>query len=121
MSAARDLEHYLSYEVRALTEACTTCGRCVDVCPVAGEAGVANKDAKPIVSSVLDLINTGEALTDSANRWVEHCNGCGACIDECPESVNPRRLLMFAQCAKSATGDGVDQVFRKPEKRRDGG
>ena len=113
MSAARDLEHYLSYEVRALTEACTTCGRCVDVCPVAGEAGVANEDAKPIVSSVLDLINTGEALTDSANRWVEHCNGCGACIDECSESVNPRRLLMFAQCAKSATGDGVDQVFRK--------
>lgn len=113
MAGRADLEHFFTDEVLAIDDACTRCGACVEICPVAGEAGVADLAPGPVVDGVIGLLRNGELADGPSRRWLNHCNSCGACVPACPEGINPRRMLMFAQCADARTGNGVPQVFSK--------
>ncbi|MBT6277523.1 MAG: (Fe-S)-binding protein [Chromatiales bacterium] len=113
MRAQVDFEAYMAREIRDLSSACTSCGRCVEVCPVTKEAGVDPQSGPTIVRDLFNSLERGESLSADSSSWMNHCNGCGECIPACPESINPRRLLMFAQCHDAQDGAGVDQVFRK--------
>jgi heterodisulfide reductase subunit D len=56
-ASARETDFVASLEGRAqeILERCTRCGRCVEVCPTAGPAGVDRSDPAAVVSQVLDL------------------------------------------------------------------
>ena len=87
---------------------CTRCGKCVDVCPMPGPAGINASDPEAIASGVIDIVRTGAGPEISA-RWASVCTGSGHCIPACPEGVNPRFMLALARIALRR-GEGEDAV-----------
>src|SRR3546814_624400 len=88
----------LDERVSEILDACTQCGRCVEVCPMVDPAGLDRADAKSIVGGVLDILRTGEGPAD-AERWATVCSGSGFCIPACDYGVNPRFMLAMARHA----------------------
>ena len=84
-------------------DACTRCGRCVEVCPMVEPAGLDAAQAPGIVSGVLDLL-AGGAGTEDAARWANVCTGSGYCIPACADGVNPRFMLGLARTASRTRG-----------------
>ena len=77
---------------------CTRCGKCVEVCPMPGPAGINASDPEAIASGVIDIVRTGAGPEISA-RWASVCTGSGHCIPACPEGVNPRFMRALARIA----------------------
>jgi heterodisulfide reductase subunit D len=77
---------------------CTSCGKCVEVCPMAAPAGVRISQAKSIADGVLDIIRTGKGPEESA-LWANSCTASGHCIEACQDGVNPRFMLAMARAA----------------------
>ena len=75
---------------------CTTCGRCFEVCPMTGPAGLGGKKAADVVGGVLDIVRGGAGSPD-AERWAKVCSGSGSCIPACPEGINPRFMLALTR------------------------
>ncbi|MCP5149202.1 MAG: (Fe-S)-binding protein [Ectothiorhodospiraceae bacterium] len=113
MHTGPSLQDFLARERAAITEACTACGRCVEVCPVVPHAGIEGSEPSGVAAGVRALLAGADQLTPDAAAWVGHCNGCGDCLPVCPEGVNPRRMVSLAQATTSAAGNGVPEVFRK--------
>jgi Fe-S oxidoreductase len=111
--ATPSLESFLAAQAAQLVEACTGCGRCVEVCPVVPFAGLAEATPAAVVGGVLEVLRDGAALAGDAATWAHQCNGCGACIPACPEGVNPRTLLMLANTADARRASATPQLFRK--------
>ena len=79
-------------------DACTRCGRCVEVCPMVEPAGLDASRASGIVSGVMDLLAGGEG-NEAAATWANVCTGSGYCIPACEDGVNPRFMLGLARGA----------------------
>ena len=47
---------------------CTACGKCVEVCPMPGPAGIDASDPETIASGILDIIRTGPRYRPSCHR-----------------------------------------------------
>jgi heterodisulfide reductase subunit D len=86
----------------ATLDACTRCGKCVEVCPMPGPAGLDVADPQSMVTGVIDIIRTGAGPEDSL-RWANVCTGSGHCIQACPEGINPRFMLALARIASRKT------------------
>jgi Fe-S oxidoreductase len=92
----------LEARVRQILEACSRCGRCVEVCPTAGPAGVDRRDPAAVVSGVLDILRGAGQPSSRGARWAETCTGSGRCIGACPDGVNPRFMLAMARVTLNA-------------------
>ena len=111
------LQAYLQREAESLTGACTTCGKCVEVCPVAAQTPGVTAEPKAVVASVVDFLRGGR-LTEAAARWVDRCTGSGECLPACPEHINPRKMLSIAvsRLRGERTAEGVNpqaEFFRR--------
>jgi heterodisulfide reductase subunit D len=111
-------EDALSGRVQDITDACTRCGKCVEVCPVKTPAGVAAA-AQEVVSGVIDILRTGNGPAAS-RRWASTCMLTGDCIKACDYGINPRFMLAMARLAMArASTDPHEQrrqgveTFRK--------
>jgi Fe-S oxidoreductase len=82
---------------RDIVERCSRCGRCVEVCPTAGPAGVDRGDPPAVVGHVLDLLRGAGDPASAGARWAETCTGSGACRQACDDGVNPRFMLALAR------------------------
>ena len=81
-----------------MIDACTRCGKCVEVCPVTGPAGVGDATPKDVISGVLDIVRFGDGPAAS-KAWAKGCALTGDCITACDYGVNPRFLLAMARTA----------------------
>jgi Fe-S oxidoreductase len=86
----------LNARVEDVLDRCTACGRCYEVCPMPGPAGLESRDGRQIVEGVLHVIR-GENGPAESERWAQVCSGSGNCIPACPESINPRFMLALAR------------------------
>jgi heterodisulfide reductase subunit D len=86
----------LSARTGEMLDACTQCGKCVEICPVTGPAGVGDATPKAVISGVLDIVRFGDGSA-AAKAWAKGCALTGDCIAACPEGVNPRFLLAMAR------------------------
>jgi Fe-S oxidoreductase len=114
-------EGALEARARAMADACTRCGKCVEVCPVTGPGGLTQQelqDPAAVIGGVVDIVRTGHG-NEAARKWANACILSGECIKACDYGINPRFLLhmarvKLARMAEPATQrkNGVDG-FRK--------
>jgi heterodisulfide reductase subunit D len=88
----------LSARTADMLNACTRCGKCVEVCPMAKPAGVGDTAPESVIAGVLDIVRTGEGPAAS-KAWAKGCALTGDCITACGDGVNPRFLLAMARVA----------------------
>jgi heterodisulfide reductase subunit D len=112
-AAPPTLEDHVREAAAGITDACTRCGRCVEVCPVVPFADLSHADPKRVVAGVLAALKGDAPLSAESATWAHQCNGCGACIPACPEGVNPRRMIMLANTQDARRGGSTPQLFRK--------
>jgi Fe-S oxidoreductase len=111
--ADMSFEAALSARAGAMADACVTCGKCFEVCPITDAAGLAGADPKQVISGVLDLVRTG-AGPDASRKWAAACLLSGECIKACDYGVNPRFLLAMARIAEARAKNDA------PDRRRGG-
>ncbi len=109
---AETFESALQARADAMADACTRCGKCVEVCPVTAAAGLtADERQNPVavISGVIDILrhssgNNG-AGNDAARKWASGCVLSGECIKACDYGVNPRFLLYMARVQMARAKD----------------
>jgi heterodisulfide reductase subunit D len=103
-------ETALSARVAAMADACTRCGKCVEVCPVTGPGGV---DAEPraVIGGIIDILRIGDG-PDASRKWASACVLTGECIKACDYGVNPRFLLGMARVAMARRNDEPSEQRR---------
>ena len=104
-------ESALQSRVGEMTDACTRCGKCVEVCPVANAAGV-NAEPRQVIEGVLDILRHGEG-NEAARKWASGCVRSGDCIEACDYGVNPRFLLSMARVAMAHQAEDEATSRRK--------
>jgi Fe-S oxidoreductase len=109
---AETFESALPGRADAMTDACTRCGKCVEVCPSTGPAGV-TAEPVAVIGGVIDIMRGGEG-NESARNWASGCLLHGDCIKACDYGVNPRFLLYMTRIAMAHAKDEV------ATQRRDG-
>jgi heterodisulfide reductase subunit D len=90
-------EDALKGRIEEIIDACTRCGKCVEVCPVRAPAGV-TASAHEVVSGVIDILRDGDG-PEASRRWASTCMLTGDCIAACDYGVNPRLMLTLARLA----------------------
>jgi heterodisulfide reductase subunit D len=106
-------ETALDSRVDEMLDACTRCGKCVEVCPSVRPAGIADASVGDIIGGILDIVRTGEG-PEASRKWAAACMLSGECIEACAYGVNPRFLLAMARVALAKTDHEL------PERRRQG-
>jgi heterodisulfide reductase subunit D len=109
------LSTYVSQSWEHLQDACTRCGKCVEVCPVAPYAvGSASESASAVVAGVLDFMrHPGTSMVEPSYNWTKQCNGCEDCIPACPVAINPRRMLALANAEIAHRTSPTPHLFHK--------
>src|SRR5215831_5768971 len=119
--AVQTFEAALDARAQAMADACTRCGKCVEVCPVTEPGGVSAEELKnpgAVISGVVDIVRTGKG-NNAARKWPNACILSCECIKDCDYGVNPRFLLHMARVKMARAAEpavqrknGVDG-FRK--------
>jgi len=100
-------EAALQAQADAMADACTRCGKCVEVCPTKVAAGLSEEQRSnpvAVIGGVIDILRGGEG-NDAARKWTNGCLLSGDCIEACDYGVNPRFLLQMARIALVRTKD----------------
>src|SRR5215471_6989451 len=91
-------EMALSEHVADMLDACTRCGKCVEVCPSVKPAYISDTKSEDVISGILELVRTGNG-PEASRKWAASCMLSGECIKACDYGVNPRFLLAMANVA----------------------
>ncbi len=89
-------ETALGERVEDMLDACTRCGKCVEVCPSVKPAGISDTAPEDIIGGILDIVRSGEG-PEASRKWAASCMLSGECIKACDYGVNPRFLLAMAR------------------------
>jgi heterodisulfide reductase subunit D len=104
-------EDALDARAQAMADACTRCGKCVEVCPVTTPGGLTAQElANPaaVIGGVVDIVRTGSG-NDAARKWANACILSGECIKACDYGVNPRFLLHMARVKMARAAEPAAQ------------
>jgi heterodisulfide reductase subunit D len=102
-------ESALQTRADEMVDACTRCGKCVEVCPATGPAGLgteAREDPASVIGGVIDILRHGEG-NEAARKWAQGCLLSGDCIKACDYGVNPRFLLNMARVAMAQAKNDI--------------
>src|SRR5690242_20384870 len=109
--AVATFEAALDARAQAMADACTRCGKCVEVCPVTGPGGLSAEDLQnpaAVIGGVVDIVRTGTG-NDAARKWANACILSGECIKACDYGVNPRFLLHMARVKMARAAEPAAQ------------
>ncbi len=100
---------FMEHRIARITEACTACGKCFEVCPMTVYGDFEGADPEGVTRGVVDIIN-GRPHSPEAEQWVEMCQKSGVCIEACPEDVNPREMISYAKIKLKNAGEGAEKT-----------
>src|SRR5205085_855482 len=89
------LKEFEEREVERILGACTQCGKCYEVCPMAHYSKAPSGDSKAVVGGVLAVLR-GQQGTPEALGWIAVCTRTAVCVPACPEYVNPKMMMRLA-------------------------
>jgi heterodisulfide reductase subunit D len=92
-------ESALQARADAMADACTRCGKCVEVCPATAATGLSleqRQNPVDVIDGIIDILHHGEG-NDAARKWASGCLLSGECVKACDYGVNPRFLLYMAR------------------------
>ncbi|TGU37571.1 (Fe-S)-binding protein, partial [bacterium M00.F.Ca.ET.152.01.1.1] len=72
-------ETALAERVKDMVDACTRCGKCVEVCPSVAPAGISDARRGDLIGGVLDLVRNGSG-PEASRKWAAACMLSGECI-----------------------------------------
>jgi Fe-S oxidoreductase len=104
-------ETALAERIEAMTDACTRCGKCVEVCPSVQPAGIEDAAPQAVIGGVIDILRGGEG-SEASRLWALSCMLSGECVRACDYGVNPRFLLAMARVAMKRAGQDLPQRRR---------
>ena len=90
------LKEFQQSEIDRILGACTKCGKCYEVCPMAQYSKAPAQDGKAVVPGVLAVLR-GKQGTPEALGWIAVCTRSGSCVPACPENVDPRMMMRLAR------------------------
>jgi heterodisulfide reductase subunit D len=96
-------EAALKARADAMADACTRCGKCVEVCPATEPAGLSAQERQnpaDVISGIIDIVRGGDG-NEAAQKWASGCLLSGECVKACDYGVNPRFLLYMARIQMS--------------------
>jgi len=96
MAIGGRLKEFQQSEAERILGACTRCGKCYEVCPMAQYSKAPAKDGKAVVPGVLAVLR-GEPTTAEALGWIAVCTRSGVCVPACPENVDPKMMMRLAR------------------------
>src|ERR1039458_6500889 len=105
-------ETALAERTSEMLDACTKCGKCVEICPMTDAAGVGDATSRAVISGVLDIVRFGDG-PQASKAWAKGCALTGDCIAACPEGVNPRFRLAMARVALSRQSSALRERRKK--------
>ena len=106
------LKEFQKEEVNRVLGACTRCGKCFEVCPMAKYSKAPVTDGTKVVPGVLAVLR-GEPGTPEALGWIAVCTRSGVCVPACTENVDPKMMMRLARM--TALG-GRGQPAQIPQK-----
>lgn len=109
------LKEFQAREVERILSACTQCGKCFEVCPMAQYSKAPAKDGKAVVPGVLAVLR-GEQGSPEALGWIAVCTRSGVCVPACPENVDPKMMMRLARMT-ALGGRGQTAQLKVPEDR----
>ena len=109
----QDFETALRARVDDMLDACTRCGKCVEVCPSVRPAGMGDAEPTEVIAGVLDILRTGDG-PEASRQWAGSCTLSGECVRACDYGVNPRFLLAMARLSMAEAARDL------PDRRRQG-
>jgi Fe-S oxidoreductase len=120
MPDERPFEAVLGERVEEMLDACTRCGKCVEVCPSVSPAGISATKSEDVIGGILELVRTGRG-PEASRKWAQSCMWSGECIKACDYGVNPRFLLAMARVAIAKSDNQLAERRRQGvERYRDG-
>jgi len=96
MEIGAELKQFQAKEVERILSACTRCGKCYEVCPMAQYSKAPASSGSDVVPGVLAVLR-GEQGTNEALGWIAVCTRSGVCVPACPHSVDPRMMMRLAR------------------------
>ena len=109
------LKEFQASEVERILGACTQCGKCHEVCPMAQYSKSPSEDSRSTVAGVLAVLR-GEPGTPEALGWIGVCTRSGVCVPACPENVDPKMMMRLARMT-ALGGRGQAAQLKVPEDR----
>jgi Fe-S oxidoreductase len=112
-------ETALKDHVDGMLDACTRCGKCVEVCPSVEPAGISDAKPEDVIDGILELVRSGSG-PEASRKWAQSCMLSGDCIKACDYGVNPRFLLTMARLSMARSNHELAERRRQGvEKYRD--
>ncbi|MFZ3360312.1 MAG: (Fe-S)-binding protein, partial [Xanthobacteraceae bacterium] len=111
----QSFEVALQARADAMADACTRCGKCVEVCPSSEAAGLSaleRQNPVHVIDGIIDILRSREGYV-AARKWADGCLLSGDCIKACDYGVNPRFLLQMARIAMVHGKDDAATQRRK--------
>lgn len=87
---------FLETQRRFILERCTSCGACIEICPMRAHSSIENDDPKTIAAGIVGLLR-GNEPTAAASVFVEACCGSAKCRDVCDEGIDPYDMMRLAK------------------------
>src|SRR5256885_5713401 len=103
------LKEFQATEVERILGACTECGKCFEVCPMAQYSKAPARDGKQVVPGVLAVLR-GRQGSPEALGWIAVCTRSGVCVPACPENVDPRMMMRLARMTALSRSGVPEQV-----------
>jgi Fe-S oxidoreductase len=109
------LKEYQQQEVERILGACTQCGKCYEVCPMARYSKAPAQDGKAVVPGVLAVLRGGRGSAEALG-WIAVCTRSGVCVPACPENVDPKMMMRLARMT-ALGGRGAPKQIEPKEDR----
>src|SRR4051812_50015222 len=90
------LKQFEQKEAERILSACTKCGKCFEVCPMAKYSKAPATDGKTVVPGVLAVLR-GEQGTPEALGWIGVGTRSGGWVPAGPGNGGPRKMMRLAR------------------------